>query len=78
MMISMVIYHSYGDLDISYLDDPMIYSLVSSNIAGWKLPELNGGFKIGKSRINGSFSIAMFDYRRAPNVQCDFPVRYVK
>ena len=41
------------------------YHLVSSNMAGWKIPELNGGF----NRITYPFSIAMFDYRRVSSVR---------
>ena len=37
-------------------------------MAGWKIPELNGGFDLGKSLINGPFSIAMFDYRNVLQV----------
>ena len=33
------------------------YPLASSNMAGWKIPEVNGGFWLGKSLINGPFSI---------------------
>ena len=34
-----------------------------SNIAGWKIPELNGGFELGKSLISmvHGFQPAMFD-----------------
>ena len=34
------------------------YSMVSSNMAGWKTPELNGGFYIARkiTTINGPFS----------------------
>ena len=36
--------------------------LVSSKVAGWKVPELNGGFNRFNRKI--TFSIAIFDYRR--------------
>ena len=40
--------------------DLMGFTLCESNMAGWKIPELNGGLnsKI-KSPINGGFSIAV-------------------
>ena len=37
------------------------YPLVSSNMAGWKIPELNGSFNRKITYISGPFSIAMFD-----------------
>ena len=40
-----------------------MYTLWQSNSAGWKIPEMNGGFQLGKSLIHDPFSIAVFDYR---------------
>ena len=41
-----------------------IYLLVSSNMASWKIPELNGGFYRKITDFYGRLSIAMVDYRR--------------
>ena len=46
----------------------LIYPLVSSNMAGWKISELNWmELFFRKTPINGPFSIVMFDYRRVPS-----------
>ena len=47
-MVDIYVYDIEIYRDISYVDNPMSsnmmhYPLVSSNMAGWKLPELNGG-----------------------------------
>ena len=34
----------------------MVYPLVSSNMAGWKILELHGGLQLGKSSIKVGFS----------------------
>ena len=47
--------HCHGNSEFSrgFTGDVLvIYLLVSSNMAGWKIPELNGGFELGKSLIN--------------------------
>ena len=51
------------DIQVYQVLISMIYPLVSSNMAGWNIPELNGDFN-SKSLINGPFSVAIFDYRR--------------
>ena len=35
-------------------------------MAGWKIPELNGGFNRKITYKYGPFSIAMFDFQRVP------------
>ena len=47
------------------------YPPVSSNMAGWKIPELNGGFN-RKIAYYRPFSIAMFDCRRVLNIAIEF------
>ena len=32
--------------------DDVIYHLVMTNIANWKIPKINGGLELGKSSIN--------------------------
>ena len=52
-------------------------TLLSSNMAGWKIPELHVGFnrkvtdRLSDRLIDGSFSIAMFDYRRVVSIWFD-------
>ena len=46
-----------------------MYPLVSSNTAGWKIPELNGGFNRKITDRWFIFQPAMFDYRKVPQ-QC--------
>ena len=41
----------------------LLYPLVPSNIAGWKIL-YEWRVLIGKSLLNGPFSIAMFDYQK--------------
>ena len=38
--------------------------MLSGNMVCWKILYQYGGFQLGKSLINGPFSMAMFDYRR--------------
>ena len=40
----MVMFHGYVSLPERFLSHEYGYPLVSSNMAGWKIPELNGGF----------------------------------
>ena len=52
---------------------PFLYPLVSSNMAGWKIPDLNGGFI--RKITDFCWSLpqpAMFDYRRGfqPSFWC--------
>ena len=35
-----------------------------TNIANWKIPTISGGFYVGKSSVNGPFSIAMLNKQR--------------
>ena len=55
-----IIYGSYLDV----VDINMYYLLVSLNMAGWKIPELNGGFYRKITYKWSIFQQAMFDYRR--------------
>ena len=54
------------------------YPLVSSNMAGWKIPELNGGFIWNITDKWSIFQQAMFEYRRVL-VECKmmFAIGYI-
>ena len=57
---------------MEFIGDVMDISLVSSNVAGWKIPKLNGGSNRKITDFYGPFSIAIFDYRRVSQKYPEF------